>query len=170
MRITFLIFILLVTSCSRGIYYAYEKDGTYATLELTKMNDIIYRTNAKEEIKKYLYIKTQNIKNYNDDVLTIGEAFLILYTDLNKEDYEVCFSKHTEKLLWNSYINYTKINVDSLILSKVDEDQLLKEPCFKETGIRWFPPYLKRIKKIDYKKFKLPYKKKYLKTMNPKHR
>ncbi len=181
MRITFFILISLTTiSCSRSVYYAYQKGDTYATLELTKGNNLIYRAksddfyyNENSNFKKYLYITSLNIDKQEDNFLSIGENFTMLYlNNIEEEGYNGCISKRTKDFLWNSYIRYEKKSLDSLSLLWTPEikKKLLKEPCFKKTGITWFPPYLKKIKKIDYKKFKLPYKKKYLRTMNPKHR
>ncbi|GGX35064.1 hypothetical protein [Aquimarina muelleri] len=65
-------------------------------------------------------------------------------------------------------IHYSKKNRDSLDLLTNLKTELGKEPCFTEHKITWFPPYLKKIKKIDYKKFNLPLKEKYLKTMADK--
>ncbi len=162
--------LLLITSCSRSIYYAYQRGDIYATLELTKRNDIIYRTKSDLYNNNYLYIDAINLKERNEKYVSIGESFTLSYININGE-YKACFPLITENLIWSSYITYKKKS-DSLSLLWTPEikKKLLKEPCFKETGITWFPPYLKRIKKIDYKKFKLPYKKKYLRTMNPKHR
>jgi len=43
-RFFFLILIIfIVSSCSKSIYYAYEKNGDYCTLEVTKNDDVIYR-------------------------------------------------------------------------------------------------------------------------------
>ncbi len=182
MRITFLIVILLITiSCNRSIYYAYEKGGTYATLEFSKDKHIIYRAKSDENYKpnlgtwskEYVYLNSQDVDEEDNDFIAIRENFILEYIiDLEEESNRSCFSTMTTDFLWNSYVKYKKVTSDSLILIWSNEryENLKKEPCFEESGITWFPPYLKRIKKIDYKKFKLPYKKKYLKTMNPKHR
>ncbi len=180
MRITFFILISLTTiSCSRSVYYAYEKGGTYATLEVTKDNNLIYRAKsrryyykASSNFRDYLFIDAKNIDEFEENYFSIGEAFTMIFIDNNDYNRDYCSGTLTNDFLSNNYLTYKKINQDSLDLLWTPEikKKLLKEPCFKESGITWFPPYLKRIKKIDYKKFKLPYKKKYLRTMNPKHR
>ena len=38
-----IVLIFVLQSCSSSIYYAYEKDGDYCTLEVTKKEDVIYR-------------------------------------------------------------------------------------------------------------------------------
>ncbi len=172
-KIIFLIVILLINvSCSRSVYYAYEKDGTYATLELTKdNNDIIYRAKSKEYYseKKYIYFESRNNSRSDQNVHTIG--FFILKYIKENEEFMACFANSNNKGVLNDYLEYYAEN-DSIFLKKNSKlnKNFDSEPCFKKTGITWFPPYLKKIKKIDYKKFKLPYKKKYLRTMNPKHR
>ncbi|WP_338815801.1 hypothetical protein V9L05_22665 (plasmid) [Bernardetia sp. Wsw4-3y2] len=63
-----------------------------------------------------------------------------------------------------TYVSYFRESSDSLSLVWTPDrkKEFLKEPCFQEITIDWFPPYLKRVDKIDYEKFDLPIKKKYL--------
>ena len=177
MRYLYIITILIIfTSCHRSTYYVYEQGDTYATIEITKDNEFIYRAKSvahylHSDFKKYFYLNSNNVDNFSKQFLSIGEGFIINF--IGDNDYiGYCSSKVTSNFLFTSYLTYIKNDKDSihLLWSKKIKNNLLNEPCFKKTGLTWFPPYLKRIKKIDYSKFNLPYKKKYLETMNPKYR
>ncbi len=172
MRITFFILISLTTiSCSHSLYYAYEDENSYCTFEVTKGNNVIYRGKSnKYKEKKYIHIKSSS---YEDKKIRLIAGFVLQYLEeSNDENVRICFSKFINNDLntfYTSFVKYNFENKDSLAI-ETSQDKIFREPCFKKTGITWFPPYLKKIKKIDYKKFRLPYKKKYLRTMNPKHR
>ena len=65
----------------------------------------------------------------------------------------------------STYVWYYRESKDSLRLAFSDgAEGLGKEPCFKEMGLWWFPPYMKQIDKIEYEKFNLDIKTKYLKN------
>jgi len=87
----------------------------------------------------------------------------LLRVDEDKFDscfYDILDKKGSEI----TYIAREKDSLDLLWTPNIKRD-LLKEACYKENNITWFPPYLKRVKKIDYKKFNLPQ----IKTKHLKH-
>ncbi len=169
--IIYIIALLFLSSCSRSIYYAFEEKGTYCTLEEKKNGTVIYRAVSKEHYKKssssinYLHIYSNN----DPDSLYLGIGNVFTFSFLRKSK-EICMSSYKLSPFEN-FINYTKrYDNDSLSLLMYSDKKktILKEPCFAEHKITWFPPYLKKVKKIDYKKFNLPLKEKYIKTMADK--
>ncbi|WP_338815800.1 hypothetical protein V9L05_22660 (plasmid) [Bernardetia sp. Wsw4-3y2] len=78
--------------------------------------------------------------------------------------YEDVVYDEPHPLTGMTYVLYLRENSDSLKLLWMQDSQkeFLKEPCFQDITIDWFPPYIKRVDKIDYEKFDLPIKKKYL--------
>ncbi|WP_438710670.1 hypothetical protein ACSTS3_18120 [Aquimarina muelleri] len=172
--VLYIVTLLFLSSCSRSIYYAFEKEGTYCTLEEKKNGTVIYRAVSKEKYNihssgliEYLYI--ESIDSSNDFFAGIsGSFFLKLINSIEVKSEEICFS-NIELSIDEFIVHYSKINKDSLdFLSDNLDVRLQKNNCFAKHKITWFPPYLKKIKKIDYKKFNLPLKKKYLKTMADK--
>ena len=172
--IVYIVAFLLLSSCSRSIYYAFEEEGTYCTFEKT-ITKTIYRAVSKEHyfteksgFKRYIHIESDN--EYKKDI-GISPGFIMIYLNELTAESKVCFSnlEPNNKGVF-SYLVYNKENLDSLDLlwnSKI-EKRVSSDNCFTEHKITWFPPYLKKVKKIDYKKFNLPLKEKYLKTMADK--
>ena len=171
--VLYIVTLLFLSSCSRSIYYAFEEKGTYCTLEEKKNGEVIYRAVSKEHyniessgFKEYLYVHSPN--SANTIYIGIGTGFVFRFVQNIKLDIEdMCFSK-SEYIPNKSLVHYSREGKDSLDLLTNLKTELAKEPCFAEHKITWFPPYLKKIKKIDYKKFNLPLKEKYLKTMADK--
>ena len=171
--IVYIVALLFLSSCSRSIYYAFEEEGTYCTLEEKKNGDAIYRAVSKKHyftersgFQEYLYIysPSSSKKSY----LGIGDNFLLVeITNAERHEGDMCTSS-VEINEYDNFIHYSKKNRDSLGLLTNLKTELAKEPCFIKHKITWFPPYLKKVKKIDYKKFNLPLKEKYLKTMADK--
>ena len=167
----FLLFIL--TSCHRSTYYAYVEPNMYITVELTKSNNVILRGGANlnypQDIK-FLHIFSSQTA-LDNSYIGIGKNFALHYIN-NSLETVPCFS-FKDINIDNLYLDYSHITKDSLVLIKHSQKNILflNEPCFEKTGLTWFPPYLKKVKKIDYDKFNLPnIKKKYLKTMADKDR
>ena len=171
--IVYIVAFLLLSSCSRSIYYAFEKEGTYSTLEEKKNGDVIYRAISKEHyftersgFKNYIYLYSPISSN---NIYTgIGTDFILMFIE-NLDPYtENTCTTNNQFNPDKNIIHYSKKNRDSLDLLTNLKTELGKEPCFIKHKITWFPPYLKKVKKIDYKKFNLPLKEKYLKTMADK--
>ncbi|WP_438710668.1 hypothetical protein ACSTS3_18110 [Aquimarina muelleri] len=170
----YIVAFLFLSSCSRSIYYAFEEKGTYCTFEVNK-KEIIYRAVSEKHYKlnsyptkDYVYINSFN-HWYEHTKPEIGKGALVYY--LKKIESYTPYMCNTSTSLQNdadNFLFYSKTeNTDSLEL--ILKKELVKnEKCFTEHKITWFPPYLKKVKKIDYKKFNLPLKKKYLKTMADK--
>ncbi|WP_438710669.1 hypothetical protein ACSTS3_18115 [Aquimarina muelleri] len=170
--IVYIVAFLFLSSCSRSIYYAFEEKGTYCTLEEKKNGTVIYRAVSKEHYKKssssinylHIYSPYSSYELYTG----IGNNFFLTYIQNNElKDKKICRDTFVPAPYQN-FLHYLKKNEDSLKLLSDIENDLKNQSCFAEHKITWFPPYLKKIKKIDYKKFNLPLKEKYLKTMADK--
>ena len=172
--IVYIVALLFLSSCSRSIYYAFEEEGTYCTLEEKKNGTVIYRAISKEHytesstMKEYIHIESYN--SSHEDYTGIGMSFILRYINhVDSHNIGICTTTDNYSLTDN-YIHYSKSeHTDSIPFLKGKYlEEIEKEPCFTEHKITWFPPYLKKVKKIDYKKFNLPLKEKYLKTMADK--
>ena len=164
----FILCCILLSSCSKKLYYAYENtaQGSYCTFEVTK-KDITYRAVSTEHYltnsypaKEYVYIISNNGVLQSEEP-RIDYGALLLYT---KGSQLPAVIQNTEKNpgLFEHYLFYTEKKNDSLKLVKRDE--LMKNEVFlKKHDLFWFPPYLKQVNKIEYDKFNLPYNKNYLK-------
>ncbi|WP_338815802.1 hypothetical protein V9L05_22670 (plasmid) [Bernardetia sp. Wsw4-3y2] len=190
-----LLLLLFCSSCSKKMYYAYEDEHSYCTIEATpkqklwwmfgrRFDQVIYRAASKEHYdttevsNKYLswedrYSKKKDniymyIKNSNYNIekkVYIDTYFDFLYIQRNYV-YRYDFCLPSHDNSAN-YATYTNAK-DSLIVDYIRYD-LDTQYCFSHQGIDWFPPYFVRVKKIDYAKFNVPeVKYKYLK--NPEHR
>ncbi len=71
----FILILFSVASCSKSTYYAYEKNGDYCTLEVTKKGDVIYRafysTSENKEIPIYFYGETEPL---------VTDVYIYIYT------------------------------------------------------------------------------------------
>ena len=172
----FILCCILFSSCSKKLYYAYENtaEGSYCTFEVTK-KDITYRAVSTEHYvtnshpaKEYVYINSNNSIPYTKEP-RIGYGAILVYLKSQQLPIVMDTNKKYPGFL-NRYLFYsTEKNNNSLELVK-DEDLMKKEEFFKKHDLFWFPPYLKKVNKIEYEKFNLPYKKKFLQTMNTKYR
>ncbi|WP_438710665.1 hypothetical protein ACSTS3_18095 [Aquimarina muelleri] len=171
--IVYIVAFLFLSSCSRSIYYAFEEEGTYCTFEVNK-KEIIYRAVSEKHYKlnsyptkDYVYINSAN-GWYKYKEPRINRAALLLYIEkINSDIGNMCITSSLSPND-NSFLSYIETEKKDSLKLLLWERLLNKEPCFTEHKITWFPPYLKKIKKIDYKKFNLPLKEKYLKTMADK--
>ncbi len=169
-QLFFLLFIIFsVASCSKSTFYAYEKNGDYCTLEVTKTNDVIYRAYygnnynkeytgeyrpTQEFITSNIYIYIYSLDGRVEEYISIESEFDMYLLRVDEDKFDSCFYDILDKK--DSDITYVKKGKDSLDLlwtPNIKRD-LLKEACYKENNITWFPPYLNRIAKINYKKFK----------------
>jgi len=177
MKRLILILFILFSSCSRSIYYAYENsaDESYCTFEVND-KEIIYRAVSKEHYvinsspnKHYIHIQTPNgFYKSKEPKIDIGSV-LVYLKDIESNTSGISVSSDTIPN-HSGYLFYNKIKEkDSLELVK-NEELMKKERLFSENDLFWFPPYLKKVKQIDYDKFSLPLKKKYLKTLADKDR
>ena len=114
--------------------------------------------------------KSISIKKYFDGVVIeayTGKSFTkIMPMRLDKEGQLDAEIYHTPILfMGHSYVLYIRESRDSLrlIWTQNIKKEFLNETSFAMMEIDWFPPYIKRVKKIEYKKFNLRVKKKYLK-------
>ncbi len=170
----FLLSIILSSiSCSKKLYYAYEnkEEGSYCTFEVSKY-DIIYRAVSNKHYliksyptKEYVYITAPNNGSYLDEP-KIEYGSILLYTKgpLLPIKMETISNYLGD---YEKYLFYTKTKGDSLKLI-VNIELMKKEPFFTDSDLLWFPPYLKKVDKIDYDKFNLPYKRKSLRRMKQK--
>ncbi len=153
--------ILILNSCSSSVYYAYEKDDTYCTIEVTKKDQIFYRGNYQT----FIYLESYNLSLYdnkkNVDFLSFDAPGWMAYKIKNDNLFNLCPSSTVRK------ITYQIKNADTinLICPPCVTSILSSEPCFINNGIDWFPPYMIKVYKIDYNKFGLSgFKKAHLKN------
>lgn len=89
------------------------------------------------------------------------------FCTMGRFDEEAKLNKVYDKdLSGDTYLIYYRESIDSLSLlfTKDMREEFEKEPCFKEMDLWWFPPYMKQVDKIEYEKFNLDVKTKYLKN------
>lgn len=156
------ILIVFFTSCTKSIYFAYNKDTTYCTIEVTGKDEILYRGNYST----FIFLESVNFSSINKKDNTGYISFVapgwLTYKVKGDNLFNLCPSNNMEQ------ITYKLVSEDSieLICQSCVDSILLSDPCFLNNGIDWFPPFMKKVEKIDYEKFGLPnIKKKYL--MNP---
>lgn len=163
--------ILLITaSCSRTLYYAYDEDGSrtgypegYCTFEI-KGQDVVYRgysyvyqnPDATPYSPSFIYIEGKKEKNsvspVKMDAWRLMTKFIILQ-DLenygsNNDNTVSIYTIPLDEISPNNLYYSTTINPDSVVNTGNDK---LK---FRGIGsIDWFPPYVKRVKKIDYDRY-----------------
>ena len=166
----FILCCILLLSCSKKLYYAYENtaEGSYCTFEVNK-KDIIYRAVSTEHYvtnsyptKEYVYIVSNNgVAQSEEPKIDYGSLLLYLNnTEINLATVQEYLEPDGDFLFYLE-------KKDSLKLIK--NDALMKnEVFFKNHDLFWFPPYLKQVDKIEYDKFNLPYKKKNLRRMQGK--
>lgn len=165
-KIILMLTVFTFLSCGSSIYYAYEykdnENNSYCTLEITKKKEIIYRGSSDY---------------YWADSYPFSNLYIYIYsdkfaTDINKNHYgfvsgfsELYLIENEEKLKYKyATLNLGNNSIPSVFYSIEDKDTIVntenkfeylkKIDGFKENGIKWFPPYMIKIDKIDYAKFR----------------
>ncbi|WP_444647559.1 hypothetical protein ACSLMO_07830 [Flavobacterium columnare] len=156
---------------------------SYCALEITPKKEVIFRGSSSRYIikdKKNTYFddnSSEYIYIYSDKEASYMSEYGIdfcrrpSYCDFfSPSTYEIKTGEYRFKSVpineyynwkkWDkeyiSYIYYDKKNKDSLLLSKSINvtDFIKNDTVFRDANIPWFPPYLVKVKKIDYNKFK----------------
>lgn len=163
--IVIVLILALFTSCGKTVYYAYDEDGSredypegYCTFEIKKKK-IIYRGYSKiyEEYTPYgpsfIYIlgERRSLPAVYIDPQELQTKYLPLDS---KQGFISSNTDNTISIYYASlddsgglYYDLTA-NADSIVRTYNSEIK------FDGIGaISWFPPYAKRIKKIDYTQF-----------------
>lgn len=166
-KIFLILLVLSMTSCGKSIYYVYDYDTkyhtNYCTLEITRKKEIIYRASSDEYWSQsypfsnlYIYIysdkyATDITKNHYSFVSGIADLILVenefkpkfknafVVTFIDKPGYSILYKKEGNDTIFNVADN--------------DFEYLKEGRGFKENGIKWFPPYMVKVDKIDYTKF-----------------
>lgn len=176
-RIILVFFIVIFCSCSSNksaIYYSYEDDNKYCTIEV---NDgvPIYRavnkvTNKDSLNYKFIYFKSNMISwsplqdiysiLFNDVIFLESDSSFFQKKSLKVKDSPNSYSNSLDFEYNNGY--YFFKNSGFLHIT----EQTLINLIGKED---WLPPYFKKVNKIDYSKFSMfNVKKKYLKNPEKK--
>ncbi|WP_421497662.1 hypothetical protein [Flavobacterium columnare] len=134
-------------------YYIYNKPNTYSS---SNSSSYIFIHSDKEatiigEYGIYFCQRPSECFYFSPDVYEI-ETEKYKFQSISINDYYNAKN-------WNKqYIKYgfDEKNKDSLVLSKTNNviDFIKSEVAFRSANIPWFPPYLVKVKKIDYNKFK----------------
>ncbi|MEN7551823.1 hypothetical protein AAG747_28160 [Rapidithrix thailandica] len=174
---------LCISACHRRIqtFYAYEDEHSYCTLETRMKKDdtfrsVIYRAMSKTHYdtvqapvtgglepqplsghprKNNLYLYIMTGEGAFDDRIGISDVVYGFYYIKRERGlkFDFCFPGPPGEKENKMRVRYKKVTNDSLIISRPSE---LENYCFSHLGIDWFPPYMKRVKEIDYDKFRLP--------------
>ncbi|WP_281309422.1 hypothetical protein [Flavobacterium flavigenum] len=155
-----------VLSCGKSIYYVYDtsKDEdhySYCTLEITSKKEIIYRAASykywalSDPRNSYIYIysdKSATDINENHYSFVSGISDISYIRSRYEPEFKHFFIHFVDK---PGYSVLYRRGVSDTIYSTADNDfEYLKEgQGFKENGIKWFPPYMVKVDKIDYTKF-----------------
>jgi len=157
-------FILITISCSKTYYYAYERHDTYSycTIEHnTRKKQIIYRGYSYEYAFSgigYVYISCE-ASTTNKNNLIFTSPLDIFYTREGSRIDNFKYIPGTvlfreDKFPPGSSIGYTeKHRKDTLELHLYNDSLFKVEPSLEQAHITWMPPYMVRVKKIDYSKF-----------------
>ena len=138
------IIILSLFGCKSGkTYYAYEDAvaQTYAVMVVSKNHGSVqYQASSNRYPDKYIYINGRNSPLY------VSEVEIDVFSDItiiNRIDkLEDCLS-----LDGGMVVSYTTKG-DSIFYSFSREVE-----CLDRFKVEWFPPYMTKVKKIDYNKF-----------------
>jgi len=151
-KIGFLFILLLISSCSKTIYYEYfnTEDKTYAILQISK-NSCKYQTTGNLEHK---YTETggflESDKDYTKTSKFTYEIDNALYSEIITQNYdiEVCANfKNQKKIIYKG-----QKNKDSIFRVEYSYEKFKKDKCIKDLKIPFFPPYFKKTNKVDYTK------------------
>lgn len=159
-----LIATLSLSSCQRHLYYIYDTENEYCTLEINKKTEEMrYRASAYHHYGvPFVYLSNEGrsksrFRN-NDYFLKEGGSCLKFYT-LHGLDYidvieaeEYCV---LSDISFFSKCPYLRQGKDTLILSYGITQDGFGTGCntYDVITFNWLPPYLVKAKKIDYKKF-----------------
>jgi hypothetical protein len=152
---------LFLVSCSKSAYYAFQDNSTYSycTIEVTKKKEVIYRASSLNYFNKscFVYISSLNdnyYKNINNDTIGLENPHLEMFyigTEYPiKYKFELVRNGNPE--LNKLYISFIKVKNDT-IKTQYYLNNLVKETSLQKAGVKWFPPYLIKVDKIDYSKF-----------------
>ena len=148
-RLLLLIIATIVCSCtSNKVFYEYEDEETrtYAVLEMSKKRPLVsYKYARDNDFNKLLYIRgTKSLLTSDDIGIPVLFDLLIIDSTLN-------------------IISCGDLDGGSVFIYDKDEKQegkvlLIKEKrdkikCLETHDITWFPPYMKKVDKINYNKF-----------------
>jgi hypothetical protein len=165
-KIILIVLTLNFLSCGKSIYYVYEykdkENNSYCTLEITNKKEIIYRAtsdyywaNSYPFSNIYIYIYSdKNATSINENRYSFVYGFSELYLIENdiKPKYKYSFIDFGNKPSYSIF--YRKDQNDTIVNTARGDFEYLKEGTgFKENGIKWFPPYMVKVDKIDYTKF-----------------
>ncbi|MFK7004771.1 hypothetical protein ACIPCA_04970 [Flavobacterium covae] len=155
---------------------------SYCALEITPKKEVIFRGSSRRYViedkqttyfddnsSSYIYIysdkEATNIGEYG--ILFCrksSECFYFSLTDIQINTNEFRFKSVDINDFYNiknwnkQYVmySYDEKNKDSIILSKANSvsNFIKNDTGLKYANIPWFPPYLVKVKKIDYNKFK----------------
>ncbi|MBC9934829.1 hypothetical protein [Chitinophaga qingshengii] len=153
-----------LASCSKTCYYAFTggDDYAYCTIEYNpKKKTTIYRGYATDYSFSrigYLYIKSKdNVSRKKELVIT--RPMEIYYTtdglDVDHFDYLPDCQTPLKDTPQGAFISYAEeYRKDTLDLMPHNNTPFFEtEPCYKRLGLRWMPPYMVPVKKIDYSRF-----------------
>ncbi|WP_064968110.1 hypothetical protein [Tenacibaculum ovolyticum] len=158
----FLLIIACLSSCSKSVYYAYKDENKYATIEVTKKNELFYRAIYDNN---YIYIYSFLSYKKDNSIFYLKDPNIMFWKREEHDEFDLCFFSGKNE----DFVLYEKQGSQNMwkLSRSISDNLLLNEPCLKENNIDWFPEYMVKVDKIDYEKFNLPHiKKKYLK--NPK--
>lgn len=170
-QLLIMIALLVLTSCSKSLYYSYTDGNDYYSLEVTPKNEEIYRAKSDKYKNDYVYIympsasEARNIliSGYNENDYTVMSFWQIYY--LSEEKITGCdvFDKKGKVLDIEVNMHF-HIRQDSLIPKYRDLDldfTYYKEgdflgqdvsSCIKDYNKNFLPPYMLKTDKIDYNK------------------
>ena len=145
-RLLLLFIVTIVCSCKGNkVFYEYEdvETKTYAVLEISKKSkEVNYRALSDN------YSNNFNQINGNKSILgeDIGiNYFFDLFMIDNNLKLKTCADFDGGKVMV-----YNKNENDTIFLIK-DKSEKIK--CLEEYDITWFPPYMKKVDRINYDKF-----------------
>jgi len=146
-KLLLLFIISSLFSCKSGyIYYAYEnlETKTYAILQISKKGtNIQYKSASEIYPDKYIYIYGTRPYIRNNQYIKFNSFYdLTFITSTNKLDACPNFDDNDREIL-------VYLKEDDRIVFEKNKNM----KCFKERHIYWFPPYMTKVKKIDYTKF-----------------
>ena len=146
-RLLLLIFVIVVFGCkSNKIFYEYEDVGTktYAILEISeKGKQVDYLSVSNSYSNRFICLEGNKSRIYLDD---IGVNYFLGMSIIDFEfNLTSCFDFDGGQAL--IYYQDEKEN-NKIIFKKSD-----KIKCLETHDITWFPPYMKKVDKIDYNKF-----------------
>lgn len=152
---------------------------SYCALEITSKKEVIFRGASRRydiidkkityfdgNTSEYVYIycdkESSLIDNYGIYFCrrpSVCHYFSLDYAQVNKNKYEFKDAVINDFNHWeNQYIEYkyNEKNKDSIVLSKTQDviNFIKNDTGFRHANIPWFPPYLIKVKRIEYDNFK----------------